>query len=131
MKPNTDLLYATLDAVLAADVAGTWKQGSWIDVGEPYAADENMCRTNACFAGWSLLIQGGQILTRRASEGEGTYISAYAIQMDDGEVVDAFDVATKAQRALGLTEYQAEALFAGGNTLTHLKEIVDEIAARA
>lgn len=122
-KPNTDLLYATLDRVIAAEPDGTWDQNNWI------AYNDDFCGTTACFAGHTLLAQGGKILTRAATAGDRTYIEAYAVKMPDGTFITTGMVADAASEALRLTPRQADNLFHAERGIAELKEIVDKIAA--
>lgn len=123
-KPNADLLYKTLDLVIAAEPDGTWDQNNWI------AYNDDFCGTTACFAGHTLLAQGGKILTRKETGASGhTYIEAYAVSMPDGRFISASAVAMAAQESLRLTYGQADDLFHADRSIAQLKEIVDEIAA--
>jgi hypothetical protein len=121
-RVNTDLLYEVLDTVIAAEADGTWNQGAWIGYDE-------MCGTTACFAGYTLIVQGGQVLTRKARDDGGPeYIEAYGIQMKQGRV-RACDIAFEAKEALGLTYEETDRLFNADNSLSTIKQIVDDIAS--
>lgn len=125
-KPNTDLLYATLDRVVAAEPDGSWDQNNWIGY------DENLCGTTACFAGHALLAQGATILTRKVTvDGHFTYTEAYGMEFSNGRIITADEVAREAQRALRLNFEQTDLLFNATNDIARIKEVVDEIAAQS
>ena len=107
--PNKDLLYEVLDTVITVEPDGLWNQGAWIDY------DENVCATTACFAGYTLIVQGGHVVTRKVN---GTaYTEAYGVRMPDGRLVNPGDIAEEATDALGLTYEQADWLFNADNSL--------------
>lgn len=112
-----------LDAVIAQIEAHpeTWSQSRY------------RCETGMCLAGWAAEMTGGQWLTGPASA-----LAPLLLADDDDDPADtedfpeddepfsgvlAIESHIRAQRLIGLTEDQAERLFAGGNTLPDIKLI--------
>jgi hypothetical protein len=109
---------ALLDAVIAQIEAHpeTWRQGSY------------RCETGMCVAGWAAEMTGGQWLY---ADTEGSADLLAAVPEDDPERVeeDAIDAHYRAQRLFGIGAFEAGHLFAGGNKLTDIRRIRDELAA--
>jgi hypothetical protein len=139
---NPDLLYTVLDRVVEEDHRGGWAQDTWCNyetIPDPedhapedfelaaarsqarFEASGDFCGTTGCFAAWTLVVAGG---TMRSTEQDG-YKWAQIVM--DGKPVD--DIATTAQRLLGLDDHQRSELFAGTRTLAGLKQVVDGIVA--
>jgi len=131
---NKDLLYGTLDAVVAADILGTWNQQDWLRFEDPdddgseevmeraerrQAATGEWCGTTCCYAGHALLIEGGRLV----------YDEGRSYILLDKCLLSAGSVSPEAMQRLGLTEWEASTLFSANNSLQDLKEIVDAIAA--
>lgn len=113
MAPNIPLLRRTLDHIRAHPEE--WRQGYW------------RCGTTMCFAGHAAFLAGGEWFHPEdpmcsymvAQPGEVTYLRG-AVRVED-----------RARRVLGLTEGQADELFAGINTLGEIETLIDEICAEA
>lgn len=126
---NTALLYRTLDTVIEKEPLGLVDMTSWVN--NPHRAvvtstqaecrdrqaAAGVCGSTACFAGWTLLQDGGDVLEN------------LDIRLADGTVIDSGDIGVKAREMLGLTAWEAEALFYASNNLTGIKHVVDRIAA--
>jgi hypothetical protein len=112
MTVNQELLYETLDAVIAADTVGDWEQGNWVVPSR--SQDPGSCGTAACFAGWRAILDGvyldGMLVGRQGGHKPRESIRMYA------------------ENRLGLTPEQDGSLFSGGNTLEDLKYMVNAIA---
>lgn len=115
ITPNAPLLRRTLEHIKA----------------NPQQHDQTVwrtttaCGTVACYAGWAAELAGGEWI------GGGDLL--VAVPEDDGKEVffDAIDAAARAQRILGLTEDQADALFYSENNLERIERIVDDLCAAA
>lgn len=140
---NADLLFATLDKVIAVEPLGLWDQTRWhgqarrSECGcdhdgcphrerlrkwkEAAALDANLCKTAGCFAGWALVVHHGGVAMREHG-GDLEVVRA------DKSVVPIASVQEEAMDALGLDYVQAEALFQASNTLAQLKDLVSEYA---
>jgi hypothetical protein len=111
---DKELLYETLDAVIAADAVGDWDQKRW--VGPSGSSHPHSCGTAGCFAGWRAVLDGYTWRTNKDNRllnprtGHEVYIPDHA------------------RERLGLNGEQTFALFLYKNTLDDLKYIVDEIA---
>ena len=112
--PDKDMLYATLDRVIAADADGTWNQKAWVEI--------NDCGTAFCYAGHLLHSQGWQPI-RLAADMPWNSVGL----IKDGEVLLWTGIGARAAALLGLTGEEADALFSEDNTLEELKELVDQI----
>ena len=87
-----------------------WDQENWVNT---VNINGEECGTAACFAGWTALLAGAQVLPGA----DYFVLTEYGIAS-----VSAF-----ATRQLGLDESQADALFCGGNTKKDLRRIVDRL----
>lgn len=126
------LLLSTLDHVKADPKS--WHQQSW------------RCGTTACFAGHAALLNGAQWALepghhtafmpegaiRLDADGD-TDRQASCMYSDDVTWVDDEGqryyqhVSAYARGALGLTQQDAEALFAASNSMARLEEIIDDL----
>jgi hypothetical protein len=113
-------MYRTLDAVLAAGGAGRpgWNQQKWVDI--------NTCGTAFCYAGWALHLTGWQAV-RLKDEGTPDHLSE--VMVKDGRILRWMEIGAAARDLLGLTNEEADALFAEENTIEDLKELVDSIVS--
>lgn len=124
---NHDLLDKTLHAIETAEAFKAegltqdygWNQASW---GRHYT--ENMvvavgCHTSFCFAGWACHLAGEALVPRRT----GRVVADMAV-LDHGMT---YSIADRAAELLGLNAVQAGDLFDAGNTLTDLREIVEDL----
>lgn len=123
---NIPLLRKVLEHIEAHQ--DEWEQSSWrlLDV------DNNRCGTAMCFAGHAAHIMGCDWSKNHpeyvvADEADREWAEQQAhINLDvfegEGELMHA---CWRAQRLLGLTDEQRMELFAGGNDLDDLREMVD------
>ena len=144
---NVELLDKTLEFIRANKKR--WDQGVWryVSLGsrtpQKVAALKKApeCGTAMCFAGWAAQISGctwavsTQKLVAEALEEnyqvEDTSILATPEERatglgwyDDDRKAYLVSARDRAKRELGLTEAEANELFAGGNTLTDLRRII-------
>lgn len=122
--PNVALLDETLAWIWAHPEE--WKQEYW------------RCETGMCFAGWAAELAGAVWLTgtedarshlvKAEADDPPEHISLSAMRFGAS---DAVWVRTRAQRLLGLTWDEADALFMETNRLVDIRRIVGEIRARA
>lgn len=128
-KPNVELLDRTMAEVekAARRKRRTWDQGTYRRVTD--------CGTAMCFAGWALTLDGA----KWADEVTDDHVDSWSVVARRGEPLDmrtsegvrlAF-APVAAQKRLGLTDPEADHLFAGDNTLADLRRIVSEIKERA
>lgn len=128
--------FALLDEILAyvQNHPDQWNQDDWFKIvdletgsiryekEEVIVKEVNSCGAAMCFAGHAALRMGfpappkdnGKIWTRAVKDPEDGY------EYDE-------EVFTFAQNVLGLTSSQADALFAGANTLDDLQNIVEAL----
>jgi hypothetical protein len=106
-----------------------WKQRSWRHDGDfspervkDQESGENVlvtsCNTSFCFAGWACQLEGAKWVTvahvlLEPGENDGT-----------SDYPGAISASQRATRLLGLTRYEAEDLFAPGNSLGQVRDIV-------
>lgn len=117
--PNVALLNQTLAYIEAHPQE--WDQTTW------------HCGTTACFAGHAALLDGAEWAPANVPIGE------LVLARDDDPdlnvlVLDGTPsvfVDDRAQRILGLTEYQATELFSGCNSLDDLRTLVAEFTSEA
>lgn len=105
VAPNTDLLRATLDQILAQPELHH----------QEYWAKQTDCGTAYCFAGWACVLSG---LEARFFEG-----CRRTEFLTDGRTIDA-----TAQEILGLDSLTVGDLFDPHNDVATLKDYVDQIA---
>lgn len=147
-NPNAGLLRQTL-AVIEQNPT-RWNQGIWSTLAETedVVLDKNQdvvgakvdCETAFCFAGWAATLNegvwvGSAHLLAVPDDDHVTTKSVWPIS-DDGEAlsgdrlveVQACPAWARAQRLLGLDTGCADTLFDGSNTITTLREMVEELA---
>lgn len=116
MKPNVELLERTLEYVIAHP--DEHDQNTWRSV--------LSCGTTMCFAGHAATLAGGSWVTIEdhwyglIPEADDEYQWAY-------HGVPYVLVRKRAQRVLGLTDEQANALFLRADDLAKVKEVVHAI----
>jgi hypothetical protein len=116
--PNVALLRKTLEHI--ENHPQEWNQGTW------------HCGTIACFAGHAVIIDGGQF----ADDWRAPFV---AERPDDpGDAFREFGcgagqihIADRARHVLGLTQAEADDLFAAANTLDDLREQVARLIDQA
>ena len=153
---STLKLITDLEAAVEADPTGKtpyrWHQGAWISMEDidnedhPVVDETGLaglpvdCNTAFCFAGWVAQNAGGKWVESSAllAEPEDPDEVVHLVEVEpidkDGNPlpmieVEAVTAAARAQRLLGLTGMQAVRLFAGGNSITDLRNIVEAIKA--
>lgn len=94
---------------------GEWYQGHWV------TWSASPCGTSYCIAGYVGILEDDR-LAELAKEGRWSYTH------EDGEYVSSWTVA---QKALGLTQFQAADLFKATNTITQVRAIAERIAGEA
>lgn len=112
--PNADLMYQVIDQIDAHPEL--WDQGYWFTVTD--------CGTAACVAGWACLLSGDKpfpLLQKLEDLPVGELVSYVDVK---GWQVWARD---RAQKLLGITDGQADALFNAENTREDLGRLVPEI----
>lgn len=114
--PNTDLLRRTLAHI--EDNRREWNQGTW--------GHRNECGTTYCFAGWAVVLSGGQINFEPEFDIDGSYLASYVVMPGD-PVPD--NVENAATRLLGLEYEDAARLFYAPSDLHTLRLIVAELTA--
>ncbi len=97
------------------------------------------CDTGMCFAGWAVTLAGGRWLVQdlRGEDGEpSTWAEVLRPEPDDDPELlwptpygAGMPCAGRAQRLLGLTLNQADALFHADNTITDLEYICERLVA--
>lgn len=111
--PNVALLRQTLAYIEAHPEE--WNQAHW------------HCGTAACFAGRAALLAGGNWVNDKSScvvvAPDDPPSDVFMVRGGEGHVL----VEDRAKRVLGLTEEQADRLFAGGNNLDDLRSRVAEL----
>lgn len=121
--PNVPLLRKTLEHI--EHHPKEWNQAEW------------RCGSGMCFAGWACTFDGGQWAFDAANPGvQGVQDlliaepedAAFAWTVADRSVVHTEE---RAIRVLGLTDDQADALFAGSNTLDDLRRMVAGLCGEA
>lgn len=110
-KVNAALLTQVLDKIEREP--GSWNQ-HW------YATRNRgpECGTAYCFAGHAVVLAGLEVDWERENSDEGFWL------------VDGRPIPDVARELLGITPHQAERLFAGGNDLDDLYEIVADLTGR-
>lgn len=99
-----------------------WEQGSWFRPREVEAT--NFCGTACCVAGW-VGLNSDEVQPQVEQDVYGNDRYTDRVEYPSGLVVHVSDYA---QHALGLTDAQADRLFAGGNTATVIREVAEQIA---
>lgn len=113
--PNVKLLRTTLAHIEAEPEK--WDQKDW------------RCGTGMCFAGWAATLAGG----KWAYGPDETGRDMLAAEPEDDELsrrLGTIQAADRAQRLLGLNEWDADELFDGGNDLDDLRRIVESLCMR-
>jgi hypothetical protein len=128
--PNIELLDKVLKHI--EDHPETWEQEVWrTEEDEAWVKDPETgvevltvdCGTAFCFAGWTCQMEGGKWVDNS---------SLLAVPEDEIHPLRNWILASdRAERLLGLAEYEADALFRSENTLEDIREIVAQIKARA
>jgi hypothetical protein len=128
--PDVALLRKVLEHIEANPE--NWDQETWRGVTE--------CGTAMCFAGWTCELSGGNWVYSAGSGSLATLLTiepgddpAYILDSDESGSWVAPTIAARwrAARLLGIDHGIASVLFSSTNTLTHLRWMVDTIAARA
>jgi hypothetical protein len=126
------------EAQAARPDGGQWRQSNWYSFldAEPYlemgtevtvtdegvASEEGFCKTAFCIAG-KAVIDSGQFVLRAV--GSNSWLVVY-----DQATGQHFPWGAAGATVLGLTSAEAEALFAGSNTIEDVRRVAEEIAAR-
>lgn len=119
--PNLELLYDTLDFIEENPDLHDQR----------YYGYRNACGSFACFAGWAVVLAGGEIVEEEVVVHEdlenyrGRLAWREEVVMPGEEAGES--VRNAATEALGLTWTQASALFDDGNDLTRIKKIITAI----
>ncbi|KJF21926.1 hypothetical protein C7T36_18280 [Rhodococcus sp. AD45-ID] len=115
MSVNETLLRSVMDHI------ETW----------PNLLDQNQwrCGTARCFAGWAAELSGAQWISGERDQvqidtAEGRWFAGSVVRSQSGELRHVADFA---RRELGLTEIAADQLFDGSNTITELREMVENL----
>jgi hypothetical protein len=108
-------LRETLDAVIAADAVGRWRQDVWFETRD---VSGRYCGTAGCLAGWCAFVNGYTEIGKDA---------LHLFNPTTGHCIPRSGIREWATDRLGLDDNQATELFAAHNTLSDLKEIVDEL----
>lgn len=118
MTVNVDLLTKTLAHIEAHPE--TWYQEDW--------RVRTDCGTACCFAGWAATLDGCVWYVRDDDLAEDDLDGWAELITIGGATVG---VGEHAAKILGLSRYDADRLFDGGNNLTALRRIVGELIAGA
>lgn len=134
---NVEALKNTMEIVEEAALHQMWNQHMWITTSTFTQKEgkytriksrsmefhgEHFCNTAACFAGWSVLLDGWR--PRVTDENE--------IELSkDGETIGDWEVELVAMEILGLGAYDAATLFESENTLDDLRILVNDFVKRA
>lgn len=70
------------------------------------------CGTTACIAGWAVQLNGDKLLVNEYSDFEGDKYLAEQCVARNGRVID---ISHRAEKLLGLSNYEADVLFGGTN----------------
>lgn len=89
----------------------------------------NSCGTAFCFAGMAVRIAHPDWYFEIVEDWNGKRITNGTVLNENRDPVGT--VKEVAQRDLGLDWNQANSLFSGGNTLSHLRRMVDRLTAHA
>lgn len=108
MKPNTELLNKVLEYIETHEA--NWRQNDW-------ALRLPACRTSACFAGWTVLLSGYDLVFEREHD-----TSWQCVKREGNGYVHRIPVI--AQILLNLNSADASELFACNNTLDDLRRMV-------
>lgn len=100
-----------------------WNQATWYLERSDTAQAEGWCGTACCVAGW-VGLNSPDVAMERDEEGELTNRVTY----HGGHSVH---VADYARMQLGLTDAEADELFAGANAAADIRRIAEEIAGEA
>lgn len=97
----------------------SYHQGKWMV--------EGACGTAGCFAGHAVLMVGAKPVNLEPLMGDtGIELTSY-VEFED----KVHEISALAQEQLGLTDDQADELFAGFNTIDDVHEFVDEFISEA
>lgn len=123
---NVDLLRKTMDRVETVhafaregiEQNATWDQETW---GTRNVRDGEVCNTRFCFAGWTCIEAGHEIVWVQHPWLIGVEIAKvrYAGRLED--------ISYTAQKLLGLRQEQAERVFDGDNSLRELRYEVSKL----
>ncbi len=126
MTINVPLLRKVLELITAQP--WTWNQETWACVNKPEQAEERAeeygvstkeCGSAFCLAGHVAHLAGRLMKVSRFDYVTAIYAAEYV--MDDGSAIGTY-----AERELGLTLEQADALFEAGNSLFSLWKLASE-----
>lgn len=110
-------------AKLVAGLPSEWDQSHWaVAPKSPPYNGASICGSACCLAGQAVRDAGGEFDYRFDTFAGGLY--AITARMPDGRKVDIGD---EASNLLGLSHYQADALFYPDNTADDIERIIEEI----
>lgn len=119
--PNVELLEQTYDHIAANP--------------DQHRQDYYRCETGMCFAGWAIELSGDAQWLFPPNDpwypydlapADGEEPDSVAV-LDDDTQVPSVSAASRATRILGLTTREASLLFHPGNTLSRIRELIDNI----
>lgn len=120
-------------AKLQLGLPSEWYQGAWLKRANTLATTEGGCGTACCFAGKVAIADGGVPVVNELGDWDRMREG-----MDTGRVVfpdldpeKEVSVSEYARDVLGLTERQADRLFAGSNTYEDIVAVVRDILREA
>ena len=128
MAPNVELLQRVMALVEAADAEQMWNQNYWV-IDDSYLFSthrsldfegQHWCNTSACFAGWTVLLDGWTAET-------GEFQRVMLTKGD--ELIYAHESEELAATLLGLDYPQAKVLFNYSNSLQDLRDQVADLCA--
>lgn len=133
MPVNKQLLRDTMAFI--EDHEALWNQSVWHQHDhQQYKSEENRCGTVMCFAGWAATIDGCRWVGGKNSDADQIYANRADERAFKNMIVLGYmngrkviPIRYRAQRVLGLSEYQADTLFDAWNTLDMLREYVDDL----
>ncbi len=113
-EPNIPLLRKAVEWA-EAEAAKTDGTGLW---NQAWYAEQRECGTAYCIAGFAIMagLSGAKL------------VDGYELEVDGNDCVSWFDTG---RAALGLTENEAYALFNANNSIAEVREVAEQIAARA
>ncbi|MFY1620068.1 hypothetical protein [Micromonospora sp. WMMD736] len=132
MTTNTTINFDLLDAGIEDAATGAHgyehDQSNWVAVVSPHEEPDHPCGTAMCLAGFVAIRAGAEVPKPIYDYFMGAWdIPYWDVNPETGQLDSrhGVHVATFARKRLGISDDQADALFAGSNTLRVLRAMRD------